>query len=693
MSPKISVIIPAYNHEKELEACLASLQKQTLRNFETIIVDDGSELPIKNADIRFEHNSGAPKARNAGFDRSKGEYIIFLDADAELVPDALEVMVSALEKHPEAAFVYPSFFWGMKRFPSRPFDPEALKQENYIHTSALIRRKDFPRFDESIKKFQDWDLFLTMSEQGKTGYFIDRPLYTIAPRKTGMSQWMPAFMYELPWQRLGWSPKSVRKFEEARAVIRAKHKIVTPTKAGIRPSQWLCILATVELASFFAVHDPVMSGIITVLIAGFIFWLGFKKPEYGLAAIFIEHLIGSKGRLFILGADPAMDGGISVRILMVAGFILGWIMGIFVRKEKPDWRSWLEQRTAWIFVAVILVYGLVRGLILNQPFLFPDANAWGVLVLLVPALHLSKTKELWSEIRSAAVAGLLWLFFQTLFLYACFSHGMSYFYYWLRKSGVGEITELKEGVGIYRIFIQSQIYAVILAVAAAAKRITSSTFIWLSLAFAVILISFSRSFWVGTAVGIFISSIVVFRRKIGVFRQGAKLMGAVIVGILLVVILTPWQGLGEVFSSRVTTSDPASSSRWVLLEALKAKIGEQPILGHGFGATVTYESKDPRIVQATGGMYTTYAFEWGWLDFWVKFGILGIPIMLWLLGSIAWRLYRAGLTVWIPALGALAAVHVFTPYINHPLGLILIILLEAQIETTPRRVRRVVESE
>ncbi|MCC7522344.1 glycosyltransferase [Candidatus Uhrbacteria bacterium] len=683
MSPKISVIIPAFNHGDELEKGLASLKKQTFQDFEIIIVDDGSVTPIKNANIRFEHNLGAPKARNAGFDQSKGEYVIFLDADAELVPNALETMLAELESHPKASFAYPSFFWGLKRFPSREFDAEALKQENYIHTSALIRREAFPRFDESLKKFQDWDLFLTMSEQGKTGHFINKSLYTIAPRKSGMSQWLPSFVYDLPWNQIGWAPKSVKKFQTAREIIRKKHGLSIPAKAGIQTYHWLAIIATAELASFFAVHDPIMSSIICVLIGLCLVWLGYQKPELGIATIFIEHLIGSKGRLFVLGADVSMDGGVSVRILMVAGFVLGWLGGIWIRKEKPDWKTWLQTRTAWIFVAVILAYGLFRGLILKQPFIVPDANSWGILILCAPALHLAKQKAFWSEIQTAATVGLIWLFVQTLVLYALFSHGVDSLYYWLRKSGIGEITELKEGVGVYRIFIQSQIYAVMLAVAAASKRITSNTFIWIAIAFAVILVSFSRSFWIGTALGIFISLVIVFRRKIGILGQSVKLSGAIAVGILIVVMLTPWAGLLDIFSARATASDPASSSRWELLEALKGKIGEQPILGHGFGATVTYQSKDPRIVQATGGTYTTYAFEWGWLDFWVKFGILGIPIMLWVIFSLAYRLHRSGLYSWIPALAALAAIHIFTPYLNHPLGLVLLILMEAQIETPP----------
>ena len=85
---RISVIIPVVNHAEEHAACLRSLERQTLKPDEIIIIDDGSDKPVPKASIRFEHNLGAPAARNAGFDKSTGDYVIFLDADAELVPEA-----------------------------------------------------------------------------------------------------------------------------------------------------------------------------------------------------------------------------------------------------------------------------------------------------------------------------------------------------------------------------------------------------------------------------------------------------------------------------------------------------------------------------------------------------------------------------------------------------------------------------
>ncbi len=232
----ISIIIPLYNREKIFYKTLNSILNQTCKDYEVVVIDDGSSDSSFNEAKKYENkfwkrkirykvlrqkNSGAPKARNVGFEHSRGEYLLFCDADAVLKPNALRIMLEALEKNKKAGYADPWHRDGWKLFKLFAFDTEKLKKMPYIHTMALIRREHFPKkgWDESIKKLQDWDLFLTMLEEGHVGVWIPKVLFKI---HTGgvYSTWMPRIFYELfP------SSKKVKKYNEAVEIIKKKHNL------------------------------------------------------------------------------------------------------------------------------------------------------------------------------------------------------------------------------------------------------------------------------------------------------------------------------------------------------------------------------------------------------------------------------------------------------------------------------------
>ncbi len=218
----ISVIIPFYKHKEKLLATLISLKLQTYQDFEIIIVDDGNEQPLSldsNVRIVRQAHAGSAVARNTGAKEAKGEYLLFLDADIIMKPEMLQKMLDVLENHPEASYVYSQFKFGFKTFKLWPFDEDKLRQMPYIHTTSLMRRADFSGFDPNIKRLQDWDLWLTMLEQGKQGVFIPEILFSV---KTGgsISTWLPSFLYNFKW--LPW----VKKYNAAVAVIRQKHHLL-----------------------------------------------------------------------------------------------------------------------------------------------------------------------------------------------------------------------------------------------------------------------------------------------------------------------------------------------------------------------------------------------------------------------------------------------------------------------------------
>ena len=230
---RISAIIPCYNHASSIGRCLESVLAQTYQDVEVVVVDDGStdglEAALRPYQGRFrfvrQENRGGPAARNRGFRESSGELVLFSDADIIWSKDAFARMAQALEAHPEAAYAYASFKFGWKTFRAWPFDAERLKRFNYIPTGSLIRRERFPGFDESLKRFQDWDLWLTMLERGDIGVWIPRSLCRVLIKRGGISNWLPKIVYRVPWARLGWKPGRVRAYEDAAAVIKRKHHL------------------------------------------------------------------------------------------------------------------------------------------------------------------------------------------------------------------------------------------------------------------------------------------------------------------------------------------------------------------------------------------------------------------------------------------------------------------------------------
>ncbi len=234
-SSLVSIIIPVYNHAHTLEKTVDSIFNQTHRPLQVIIVNDGSKdnfdrtiqkikinYPSLPVQVISQENKGAPAARNRGLKEAKGEYVIFWDSDTIGEPFMLEKMVEVLEKNPAFSYAYSQFKFGWKVMKSQEFDPVALQKVNYIDGVSLIRRLEVVSWDESLKRFQDWDLWLTMLKEKKTGIFIPEVLFTkIVKGRKNISSWLPSFMYKLPWKI-----KAVQEYELAREVVLKKHGLI-----------------------------------------------------------------------------------------------------------------------------------------------------------------------------------------------------------------------------------------------------------------------------------------------------------------------------------------------------------------------------------------------------------------------------------------------------------------------------------
>ena len=231
-SERISIIIPTYQHASVLSLCLKAIFAQSRLPDEIIVVNDGSsdetekilEPFMDRIVYLFQENKGNQIARMRGFQQSTGSLILFCDADVLMHPTMLEKMEKTIKEHPEVSYVYSSFRFGWKCF---SFDVERLKKMNYIHTSTLIRRDDFPGFDFQLKKFQDWDLWLTLLEREKKGIFLNEVLFEVlvSARRGGISDWIPSFMYQWPWKCFSRKKKAIRAYEEGKKILFKKHHL------------------------------------------------------------------------------------------------------------------------------------------------------------------------------------------------------------------------------------------------------------------------------------------------------------------------------------------------------------------------------------------------------------------------------------------------------------------------------------
>ena len=186
--PLISVISPVYNGERTLTETIESVLRQSFEDFELIIINDGSTdktlaiaLGIKDARIKVYTypNGGLAKSRNRGFDKSKGEFVTFIDADDLWTQDKIKKQLEAFQDHPEASVVYSwvdcinskgHFLSTGARFTQQQGEIyiESLQHSVWQNGSnAMIRSavfKEVGGFDESLATGEDWDLSIKLAK-------------------------------------------------------------------------------------------------------------------------------------------------------------------------------------------------------------------------------------------------------------------------------------------------------------------------------------------------------------------------------------------------------------------------------------------------------------------------------------------------------------------------------------------------
>jgi glycosyltransferase involved in cell wall biosynthesis len=220
VTPRISVLMPCFNHGEFIGEAIDSVRRQTIQDFEIIVVDDGSTdaatratlARLKDGETRVltTENRGLPAARNFAARHARGEFFCALDADDRLAPAWFERALHLLDRQPEVAFVS---HWletfGDERWTWTPerCDLPSLLARNAVNGAALVRREAFEAaggYDDTMREgCEDWDLWLRLVAAGRRGAIIPEVLFFYRRRADSMSRRMlDAQAYRRPLETL-----------------------------------------------------------------------------------------------------------------------------------------------------------------------------------------------------------------------------------------------------------------------------------------------------------------------------------------------------------------------------------------------------------------------------------------------------------------------------------------------------------
>lgn len=482
----------------------------------------------------------------------------------------------------------------------------------------------------------------------------------------------------------------------------------------------LVSIILVECASLIGHIFPVVEDMLYFIIVIATLGLSIWRLEYGWWIALSELVIGSFGYLFSFEFGIAH---ISVRLGIFLVVCIAWLIRAIRKKRLIISHAWFFMPLlAWIgIIGVGILIGVLRQNGLSSVFF--DANGYLYLGLFPVAVA---TINSWKRIHqtiTVVIAGVVAVSVKTLatlfyFAHVTDTHFIRIIYTWIRDTRVGEISPVVSGY--YRIFFQGHIWVVAVSIGVIVvllihqrKNFTRSAYLrlWalMTVSGAVIIVSFSRSLWLafGSA-GLLLCVWLVASRIITVRRLGIAGVTAVVAVMVQLILISglvniPLPGGGgsgvstsSLVSERLTNTDEAAvGTRFQLLPPLINAAFQHPLIGSGFGTTVTYQSLDPRTSEINGGLYTTYSFEWGYLDIMTEMGLAGLLIILYFF----WIVLRKGVILLRQAhspgeqqliitllfvLLMLLVVHFTTPYINHPLGIGILMLAAAMLYAIQR---------
>jgi glycosyltransferase involved in cell wall biosynthesis len=183
--PRVSVIIPSYNHAHYVQDAIQSVLNQDYDDYEIIVIDDGSKDNTREVVARFgekiryiwQENKGLPGARNTGIKAANGDLIALLDSDDTWLPGFLSATVARLEGDPRLGAVHTGFYFvdehgqrlpqvSTETVPDDQMYDRLLDGEFFVPAAVVTRRECFDRvglFDEAFRGSEDWDIWLRVA--------------------------------------------------------------------------------------------------------------------------------------------------------------------------------------------------------------------------------------------------------------------------------------------------------------------------------------------------------------------------------------------------------------------------------------------------------------------------------------------------------------------------------------------------
>ncbi len=475
---------------------------------------------------------------------------------------------------------------------------------------------------------------------------------------------------------------------------------------------WVVILvvAAMHAIAIPLQHAQTPSLIALMLMGILVAVISWRSLSTGLLIAFAEIMVGGHGHLI----DASVGGfAVSLRIVIFAAVMFAWLILLLQRRVTPKFFPYRD--IPFLMLGTAVVIATATGVLHNTPGnMFDDMNGYLTILYILPMVSVLWDQNFKRQLLHVLCGSAAWIAVSTLLAVFLFTHlpglALHDVYRFVRDARLAEVTLLTtpswfvghllstDAPWYFRVFAPGQFFTLATALLLGAARFVLwrdgkmpiGARILFSLCAATFIASLSRSFFLGAFVGgtvMFVTVIANIPRPL--MRNVRHITSLTLltffgIGLFWGVIAFPWPhhpDLRDAAFYQEESGDArgmAVSSRWNLLYPMWEAIIAHPIVGNGFGTEVTFISDDPRVREITPtGEWTTYRFEWGYQDIWLKMGLLGLAAFI-AYAIVLTQAFRFTVRTqgnrWI-AIGlysgavALFAAHAFSPYLNHPIGL------------------------